>query len=33
MVYDYVDDQIPMLERMYKKRVKGYKNIGYEFIK
>jgi superfamily II DNA or RNA helicase len=29
-VYDYVDIQVPMLARMYEKRVKGYKAIGYE---
>ena len=28
-VYDYVDDQVPMLVRMYKKRLKGYEAIGY----
>ena len=28
-VYDYVDNQVPMLVRMYKKRLKGYKSIGY----
>jgi superfamily II DNA or RNA helicase len=28
-VYDYVDIQVPILMRMYKKRVKGYKAIGY----
>jgi superfamily II DNA or RNA helicase len=28
-VYDYVDIQVPMLMRMYKKRLKGYEAIGY----
>ena len=28
-IYDYVDSQIPMLMRMYEKRLKGYKAIGY----
>ena len=28
-VYDYVDIHIPMLMRMYKKRLKGYEAIGY----
>lgn len=28
-VYDYVDTRVPMLARMYEKRVKGYKAIGY----
>jgi len=31
-IYDYLDENIPMLERMYKKRVKGYKAIGYSVI-
>ena len=29
-VYDYVDAQVPMLARMYEKRLKGYRTIGYE---
>jgi superfamily II DNA or RNA helicase len=28
-IYDYVDDA-PMLLRMYNKRLKGYKALGYE---
>src|SRR5215470_3160460 len=28
-VYDYVDWRVPMLMRMYEKRVRGYKAIGY----
>ncbi len=28
-VYDYLDIHVPTLTRMYKKRVKGYKAIGY----
>jgi phosphatidylserine/phosphatidylglycerophosphate/cardiolipin synthase-like enzyme len=28
-VYDYVDIHVPMLERMYGKRLKGYASIGY----
>jgi len=28
-VYDYVDDWVPMLERMYQRRLKGYGAIGY----
>ncbi len=28
-VYDYVDTQVPMLMRMFQKRIKGYKAIGY----
>ena len=30
VVYDYVDVSIPMLERMYKKRLKTYAKLGYE---
>ncbi len=30
-VYDYVDVKLPMLERMFKKRAKGYKALGYSF--
>ncbi len=29
-IYDYVDEKIPMLKKMYKKRLRGYKAIGYE---
>ncbi|NWF53369.1 MAG: DEAD/DEAH box helicase family protein [Syntrophaceae bacterium] len=28
-VYDYVDKNVPLLVRMYEKRVKGYRAIGY----
>ncbi|HLQ83394.1 MAG TPA: hypothetical protein VK121_06110, partial [Pseudogracilibacillus sp.] len=28
-VYDYLDDQVPLLQNMYKKRLKGYKAMGY----
>jgi len=28
-VYDYVDDLVPMLARMYERRLKGYSTIGY----
>jgi superfamily II DNA or RNA helicase len=29
LIYDYIDVHIPVLERMYHKRVKGYAAIGY----
>ncbi len=29
-VYDYVDIHIPVLEKMYQKRLKGYMSIGYK---
>ena len=29
-VYDYVDIHVPMLEKMYQKRVKGYAAVGYK---
>lgn len=28
-IYDYVDVHVPVLARMYKKRLKGYKALGY----
>ena len=28
-VYDYVDHYVPMLARMYERRLKGYCTIGY----
>lgn len=28
-VYDYVDSQVPMLARMFQKRLRGYRAIGY----
>ncbi len=30
IIYDYVDDQVPVLTGMFGKRKKGYKAIGYE---
>jgi hypothetical protein len=32
IVYDYVDAHIPVLEKMYYKRIKGYKAVGYKTI-
>ena len=32
IIYDYVDSHIPMFESMYMKRMKAYKQIGYEII-
>ena len=29
-IYDYVDDQSPMLAAMFKRRLKGYAHMGYE---
>lgn len=29
-IFDYVDSRVPMLFRMYRKRLSGYKNMGYE---
>jgi superfamily II DNA or RNA helicase len=29
-IYDYVDSHVPMLARMHKRRIKGYKALGYE---
>ncbi|GGB48681.1 DEAD/DEAH box helicase [Oceanisphaera marina] len=30
-VYDYVDTGLPMLQRMFRKREKGYEAMGYQF--
>ncbi|QSO47404.1 TOTE conflict system archaeo-eukaryotic primase domain-containing protein [Alicyclobacillus mengziensis] len=29
-IYDYVDDKVPMLARMYERRLKGYQAMGYK---
>lgn len=29
-IFDYVDSSLPMLQRMFKKREKGYKAMGYD---
>ena len=29
-VYDYVDNKIPRLEKMFMKRKRAYKNLGFE---
>jgi len=29
-IYDYVDSSVPMLNRMFNKREKGYKAMGYD---
>ena len=31
IIYDYVDNHIPMFNNMYMKRLRAYKQIGYEF--
>lgn len=30
-IFDYVDRDVPMLSRMFEKRLKGYRAMGYEF--
>ena len=30
VIYDYVDLDIPMLAKMYKRRLRGYSAMGYE---
>ncbi len=30
VIYDYIDIHVPMLERMYSKRLNGYASIGYK---
>ena len=29
LVYDYVDEDVPVLQRMTQKRIRGYRNLGY----
>jgi superfamily II DNA or RNA helicase len=29
IVYDYVDDKVPVLRRMFDRRIKGYKALGF----
>ncbi|GAB6120544.1 TOTE conflict system archaeo-eukaryotic primase domain-containing protein [Dysgonomonas termitidis] len=31
-IYDYVDRHVPVLERMYRKRLAGYKQMGYKVV-
>lgn len=31
-VYDYVDQKVAVLRRMYERRLKGYKAIGYDVM-
>jgi len=31
-VYDYVDEQVPVLSRMYGKRLKGYRGLGFTVV-
>jgi len=28
-IYDYVDSDVPMLQRMFERRLRGYRAIGY----
>lgn len=32
VINDYVDDSMPMLQRMYHKRCKGYEAMGYTIV-
>ena len=29
LVYDYVDEAVPSLQRMTQKRIRGYRSLGY----
>lgn len=31
-IYDYVDDQVPMLSKMSERRKVGYRSLGYKMI-
>jgi superfamily II DNA or RNA helicase len=33
MIFDYIDSKVPVLARMFQRRVKGYQAIGYEVAK
>jgi superfamily II DNA or RNA helicase len=28
-IYDYVDEKVPVLQRMFNRRMKGYKDLGF----
>ena len=30
-IYDYADRRVPVLARMYERRLAGYRSIGYDF--
>ena len=32
LILDYVDIEVPMLAKMYKRRLAGYRAIGYEIV-
>jgi superfamily II DNA or RNA helicase len=32
-IYDYVDESVPILKKMYERRIKGYRAIGYRLIR
>jgi len=31
-IYDYVDRSVPVLKRMFERRVRGYRAIGYRLV-
>jgi hypothetical protein len=31
-IYDYVDRNVPVLKRMFERRVRGYRAIGYRLV-
>ena len=31
-VYDYVDARVPLLRRMFERRLRGYRAIGYDLV-
>ena len=32
VIYDYADTNVPMLAKMFERRLKGYRAIGYESV-
>lgn len=31
-IYDYVDKDVPVINRMYEKRIRGYRAMGYSLL-
>jgi hypothetical protein len=32
LIYDYVDAEVPVLRRMFAKRLRTYRSLGYELL-
>ena len=31
-IFDYADNEVPLLARMFEKRMRGYRAMGYEIV-